>query len=242
VSAPRFRRVLRMKHLLPLTLLLAGCVADPEAPDDDAEVPSTLTLVASVQRDNGNVFEVYVEDDGSVTLSESGPVANAPSLSPHDALAFTSLDTSDALARLDAIPSIATAPGAAPATCSSQWFQTKVCNELPDEDKNWCLLDRTTNSTASDDDYNEVFAMACADKGDIVFQRRFRFWWDWTTDEWTVKENHWRWWTKSNSAADFDFQSRVREGDGKLHQHAGYGCNHNLASCPLILPPVVNDD
>ena len=256
-----------MKHLLPLTLLLApalaGCAVEPESPDDEAESPSTTRVIASVQRENGNVFEFEVDDDGMFSMSESGPVANGPSIPlralrgahplaiyraltdeepPPELVALrTSEDFAgrDADARIELAPTIV-AGAAPPEKCTWQWFQTRVCDDLPDEDKTWCKLDETENSTVSGDDFNDVLAIACVEEGEVVFQRRKRKWWDWSTDQWPVTEGHFKWWSTS-SGNDWDFQSRVRDAAGDRHSQGGYGCNHNWASCPLILPDAIGD-
>jgi hypothetical protein len=256
-----------MKLLLPISLLaaplLVGCVADPQSPDDEAEAPSTMRLVASVQRDNGNVFEFEIDDDGIVSMSEHGPVANGPSISlralreAHPLAIYRALSdeepppelaalrTSEAFAGRDADARVELAPpvaaAAPPAKCTWQWFQTRVCDDLPDEDKNWCKLDETENSAVRGDDFNDVLAIVCVEEGSVVFQRRKRVWWDWSTDQWPVAANDFHWWSLSGGT-DYDFMSRVRDAGGDRHSQGGYGCDENLSSCPLILPDAIGEE
>ena len=240
-----------MRHVLRCSLsliALAACTADEEP------VESPTRLIAAVDRPSGNRVEFHATDDGELLLSESGPNDNLPTLAPGLAVeidprdyyrALTGTEPPDELAALVVDGDyrrvdprrLALTDGPRPASpwYSASWFRDAACDKYPGADKEWCVLNRSTDSSQSEDDVNGVYAVVSVDRGEVDMQRRTRPWWDWSTSTWTVEAGHWHSWWKSKFS-DFDFQSRIREADGDdLYHHAGMAC-WDAGSCPVFAP------
>lgn len=233
-----------------MSVAAAGCLAEVDDAEPTGEAATfEPRLITAVTRANGNRFEFYADVDGELMMSETGPTTNAPSLTPREVRAANPLAIHRALTGGDAAPAelaelVAANPrlaardaratlvlndapplSSAAAGCSATWFDNNVCHFLIGDEWEWCRKNRTADDGESDSDANYIFATVCTDKGSVVFQRHLRTWWDWDKSSWDVDAGHYRWWSKTAGAADFDWRARVRDvGAGDKFHFAGYGC------------------